>query len=240
MGNIFKLIKNKIEDVKFEKVLRETSDLLGKSDHKEDSELDVLYDKAIELIFDRGPSASLLQAKLRISFANAQQMIARMETAGIIGPAIGTTPRQLLMQSPQQAKRAIRQLGYNSLAERAFPMNTIDAMEGHEFEYFVADLLKKLGYTNVEVTRGSGDQGVDVLAEKDGIRYAIQCKNYAHPLGNTPIQEVAAGRDYYACHIGVVITNNYFTSGGKDLAKHTRILLWDRDKLQEMIEEAAL
>lgn len=54
MGKIFNLIKNKIEDVKTEKGLREASDLLGESDHKEDNELDVLYDKAIDLIFDWG------------------------------------------------------------------------------------------------------------------------------------------------------------------------------------------
>jgi hypothetical protein len=54
----------------------------------------------------------------------------------------------------------------------------IDGMEGHEFEYFCADILEKNGFTNVSVTRGSGDQGVDVLATKDGIKYAIQCKNY--------------------------------------------------------------
>lgn len=71
-------------------------------------------------------------------------MIARMEADGIIGPTTGTTPRQLLIQSPQQAKKVIRQFGYNGSAEKAFPMNAIDGMEGHEFEYYVADLLKNL------------------------------------------------------------------------------------------------
>ena len=43
----------------------------------------------------------------------------------------------------------------------------MDDMEGHEFEYFCADLLKDNGFAEVEVTRGSGDYGVDILAEKD-------------------------------------------------------------------------
>ena len=240
LGKLLNLIKNKVEDVKYEKVMRMTSDLLGESDHKEDSELDTLYDRAIDLIFDMYPSESLLQAKLGISFSNAQQMMARFEAAGIVEPAVGTAPRKLSIQDLEQAKTAIKQFGHNSSVKESCPMAVIDAMDGHEFEYFVADLLKKLGYINVEVTRGSGDQGVDVLAEKDDIRYAIQCKNYTHPLGNTPIQEVAAGKDYYGCHIGVVITNSYFTTGGKDLAEHTCVLLWDRNKLQEMIAEASL
>lgn len=119
-------------------------------------------------------------------------------------------------------------------------MERVDRMDGHAFEYYVADLLRHIGYINVEVTKGSGDQGVDVLAEKDGIRYAIQCKNYSHALGNTPVQEVAAGRDFYNCHVGVVITNNHFTSSGKELAQKVRVLLWDRDVLEQMIKQARL
>lgn len=123
--------------------------------------------------------------------------------------------------------------------QHAMSMQKVDAMDGHAFEYFVAELLKKLGYSNVSVTRGSGDQGVDVLAEKDGIRYAVQCKNYSSALGNTPVQEVSAGKEFYNCHVGVVITNNYFTKGAKELAERTRVLLWDRDKLSELMAQAS-
>lgn len=115
---------------------------------------------------------------------------------------------------------------------------SIDHMEGHAFEYFCAEVLQKNGYTNVEVTRGSGDQGVDVLAYKDGIRYAIQCKNYATPLSNTPVQEVKAGCEFYKCHVGVVMTNSTFTPGAVALAEATRVLLWDRARLQELIDNA--
>lgn len=40
----------------------------------------------------------------------------------------------------------------------------MDLMEGHEFEYYCAELLKKCGFQEVEVTRGSGDYGIDILA----------------------------------------------------------------------------
>lgn len=118
----------------------------------------------------------------------------------------------------------------------AVTMEKVDAMDGHEFEHFIAGLLQKLGYENVSVTRGSGDQGVDVLAELNGIKYAIQCKNYASALGNTPVQEVSAGKEFYGCHVGVVVTNNYFTKGGRELADKVRVILWDREKLAEMME----
>lgn len=115
------------------------------------------------------------------------------------------------------------------------PMYAIDQMEGHVFEGWCADLLKKSGFTDVEVTKGSGDQGVDVIAVKDGIRYAIQCKCYSSDLGNKPVQEVHAGKVMYKCQVGVVMTNRHFTAGAKELADATGVLLWDRDKLEEML-----
>lgn len=120
----------------------------------------------------------------------------------------------------------------------AATMEKVDAMDGHAFEHFIAGLLEKLGYENVSVTRGSGDQGVDVLAELYGIKYSIQCKNYSSALGNTPVQEVSAGKEFYNCHVGVVVTNSYFTKGAKELAQKVRVILWDRDKLAEMMDKA--
>lgn len=49
----------------------------------------------------------------------------------------------------------------------------VDEMEGHEFERFCADLLREKGFLEVELTGASRDYGVDILAEKDGITYAI-------------------------------------------------------------------
>lgn len=113
----------------------------------------------------------------------------------------------------------------------------MDDMEGHEFEYFCADLLKDNGFAEVEVTRGSGDYGVDILAEKDGITYAVQCKCHTDPIGIRAVQEVYAGRDYYDRMVGVVMTNQYFTSAAVHAAEKLKILLWDRGYVEEMMEE---
>lgn len=112
-----------------------------------------------------------------------------------------------------------------------------DLMEGREFEFFCADLLQKRGFLDVEVTKGSGDCGVDILAEKDGVTYAIQCKRYDEPVGVKAVQEAYAGRDYYDRMVGVVMSNQYFTKGATDMAGKLKILLWDRGYMEEMIEE---
>ena len=83
---------------------------------------------------------------------------------------------------------------------------------------------------------GSGDHGADIIAEKEGVRYAVQCKCYSHDLGNTPVQEIFAAKEMYDCHVPVVMTNRYFTKGAKELAAKTKVLLWDRDVLKSMIE----
>lgn len=122
---------------------------------------------------------------------------------------------------------------------RSVTMSRIDKMDGHDFEHFTAELLKKLGYEGVKVTPSSGDQGVDVIAVKDGKKYAIQCKRYGQKLGNKPVQEVHAGKTIYGCSVAVVLTNNYFTEGGKEAARALGVELWDRDKLERMLTYAA-
>ena len=108
-----------------------------------------------------------------------------------------------------------------------------DCMEGHDFEYFCADILRQNGY--IDVTRGSGDQGIDILAEKDGIKYGIQCKCYSSDIGNKAVQEAFSGKTFYGCHVAVVLTNRHFTKSAKELADSNHVLLWDREKLESFI-----
>jgi restriction system protein len=114
---------------------------------------------------------------------------------------------------------------------RPLPM---DEMEGHDFEYYCADLLSANGFLEVEVTKGSGDFGADILAEKDGITYAVQCKCYDKPIGVKAVQEAYAGRDFYDRMVGVVMTNQYFTEPAVTMAKKLNIMLWDRGYLDSM------
>ena len=110
---------------------------------------------------------------------------------------------------------------------------------GLEFEAYCAQLLLNSGFDNVKVTQASNDYGVDIIAIKDEIKYAIQCKFYSENVGNSAVQEVCTGRDYYDCHIGVVMTNAHFTSNAIELARKNRVLLWDHEKLIEFIDASS-
>ena len=110
----------------------------------------------------------------------------------------------------------------------------VDKMAGLEFEHYCGELLETNGFTEVQVTQASGDYGVDILAKKDGITYAIQCKRYSSPVGIKAIQEIYAGKDYYDCMVAVVMTNQYFTNNAIEAAKKLKVLLWNRDDLERM------
>ena len=115
--------------------------------------------------------------------------------------------------------------------------NKYDYMEGHDFETYCAELLQKNGFDRVEVTPGSNDQGIDIIAYQHGIKFGIQCKRYSSDVGNKAVQEAFAGSTYYHCNVAAVLTNQHFTTQAKDLAKRTGVLLWDRDYLNAMITE---
>lgn len=103
-----------------------------------------------------------------------------------------------------------------------------------EFEAFVREVFEALGYQTSSIGK-AGDQGVDVIASRDGVRWAIQCKGYAGNLGNKPIQEVFAGARIHNCHRWLVITTSGFTSGGREAAKGTQCVLIEGCDIPELI-----
>ncbi len=115
---------------------------------------------------------------------------------------------------------------------KTYTLKDIDLMTGIEFENFLCDLFQKMGYHTLS-TKASGDQGIDVIAEKDSIKIGIQAKCYTGTVGNSAIQEAVAGKTYYSCDKVMVITNSRFTKAAMDLAKSNNVILWDRDTLKE-------
>lgn len=118
---------------------------------------------------------------------------------------------------------------------RASGIEGIDMLDGIGFENFVADLLRWQGYRNVRTTKGSGDYGVDIVADKDGYRYAFQCKHYSSKVGVKAIQEVYSGAKMYNANICMVVTNAYYTPNALELARKLGVGLWDRKTLIQML-----
>ena len=110
-------------------------------------------------------------------------------------------------------------------------------MSGYHFEELCRELFEKKGYKATK-TKSTGDQGADVILEKDGEKIAVQSKRYSKGVvGNKAVQEVVASLKYYNCNRGMIITNNHFTKSAKDLGLKNKIDLIDREKLIKMLED---
>ena len=142
-----------------------------------------------------------------------------------------------------EKERYNRQLTASLLSEvavgqenRHVDIEDVDEMSGDEFEQAVCRLFCKMGYS-AYVTKQSGDQGVDVVAERGSVRIGIQAKRYGYPVGNSAVQETIAGRAFYGCTSSMVITNSTFTKSAIELARVNSVVLWDRAALQKKLME---
>lgn len=117
--------------------------------------------------------------------------------------------------------------------------NTIETneMSGVEFELYIATRLSSMGYECAN-TKSSGDQGVDILAKKNGMSISVQCKRYSKSVGNSAVQEIIAGMKYYGTNFGAVVSNQAFTSSAIELAAISNIFLvheFELEKLNDLI-----
>lgn len=116
----------------------------------------------------------------------------------------------------------------------ALRLADVDSMAGHDFERYVATLLDHQGYSTT-VTKGSGDLGVDVIAAKGSVRYAVQTKRYSGAVPRTAVSDAVAGMAHYNCNAAMVVTTHRFTDGAQQLARSTGCVLVDRDDLARWI-----
>ncbi len=119
-----------------------------------------------------------------------------------------------------------------------YDISRVDEMSGPEFEHYIGDLFACLGF-DVEVTKGSGDYGVDVICEKGGERIAIQAKRHSQKVNLKAVQEVVAGMKIHRCNKSMVVTTSYFSPSALRLASHNNCELVNRDQLVRLIQKAA-
>ncbi|WP_132254533.1 restriction endonuclease [Methylobacterium segetis] len=118
-------------------------------------------------------------------------------------------------------------------AEVDLPDETEAPDDGIGYEQFCAGRLTEAGW-RAHTTRTSGDQGADIVAERDRVRLVVQCKRYGKPVGNAAVQEVAAAARYWSGDMAAVVTNAGFTPAARKLAAATGVLLLHHDDLADL------
>lgn len=111
-----------------------------------------------------------------------------------------------------------------------------DRLSGTDFEKLLYRLFEAMGY-KVEWIGKSGDQGGDLIANKDGERVLIQAKCYRNwSVGNEAVQQVVAAMKFYDCSKSIVITTSEkFTNEARALAHANSTDLISKNQLSEML-----
>ncbi|MDO8594078.1 MAG: restriction endonuclease [bacterium] len=109
-------------------------------------------------------------------------------------------------------------------------------LSGTDFENLLRRLFEAMGY-QVEQTGRSGDQGGDLIANKNGERILIQAKCYRDlSVGNSAVQQVVGAMKYYNCGKSMVITTSgVFTPEARSLAQVNDTELISKDRLSELL-----
>lgn len=120
----------------------------------------------------------------------------------------------------------------------------ISTMNPYKFEHLVAQLLEALGYEQVEVTKASGDKGVDVVGQVQvgitTITEVVQVKRMQNTITRPFIDQLRGALPYHKAIRGTLITTGKFASSCAEAALFpgaAPITLIDGDRLLEMLIE---
>lgn len=110
--------------------------------------------------------------------------------------------------------------------------------DGVGYERYVAASLTAAGF-DITFTPASGDQGVDLVADRNGVRWALQCKNYQKPVGNDAVQQIHTGARFYNAARAVVVAPNGYTMAARQLAGSVGVECLHHDDLPGALLGAA-
>ena len=133
-------------------------------------------------------------------------------------------------------KRKMARKGYWKVTPKQ-----IREMDWREFETFVANLLTEHGYKTI-LTPAQNDEGKDIVAEKDGIKYFIECKHWKEGsfVGREYLQKLVGAAAGSGVTNVIFIATCSFHDNAKVYAKEINksnmfhLELWNMNKLLEV------
>lgn len=129
-------------------------------------------------------------------------------------------------------------------SQRELLREQLSNMNPYHFEHLVKDLLETMDYQDVEVTKASGDRGVDVVATAQfgitTVKEVVQVKRHQGNIGRPVLDQLRGVLPLHGAIRGTLITLGRFSKGCKDVAVHqgaAPISLIDGDKLIDLLIE---
>ena len=129
-------------------------------------------------------------------------------------------------------------------AARAALIDRLLALKPYAFEHFVKELLEAMDYENVQVTKQSGDKGVDVIANFQfgitEIKEVVQVKRSEITVRRPLIDQLRGALPYHGAIRGTLITLGKFAKGIEEAALFpgaAPISLIDGKRLIDLVEK---
>ncbi|MFT9025915.1 restriction endonuclease [Acetobacter indonesiensis] len=116
------------------------------------------------------------------------------------------------------------EVSVNTISYRSDPTVFDPRMDPFDYEQFCSLLLRSAGW-NSQATQKSGDQGADVIAQKNGIKIVIQCKLYSGTVGNDAVQQAYTAKTFQGADAAMVVTNSAFSIPARQAAATTGVYL---------------
>jgi hypothetical protein len=109
-------------------------------------------------------------------------------------------------------------------------------IDPYQFEYEVAMLFKNHGF-DVKVTKGSGDQGIDIKLFKNGKRGAVQCKRYTSKVGPSTARDLYGAMMHGKYEFGFIVCPSSFSESTFEFTKKKPITLIGLKRIIEMTND---
>jgi len=133
--------------------------------------------------------------------------------------------------------------GYNQ-AQREELRQRLESMDPVLFEGLIRDLLEAMGYEDVQVTKQSGDKGVDVTGTVQlgisSVSEVVQVKRHKGSIGRPVLDQLRGALPYHKAIRGTIITTGAFSKGCEQAALFpgaAPITLIDGQRLMDLLEE---
>ncbi|MCE2508983.1 MAG: restriction endonuclease [Nitrosopumilaceae archaeon] len=115
--------------------------------------------------------------------------------------------------------------------------NGFDRFDPYSFERLVARLFTSKGY-RTEVTQGSGDMGVDVVASNSSETIAIQVKKWRGNVGGPDVHKTLGSMVSHRATRALVVTTSDFTNQAYDILRGgSPVDLWNGQRLANEFRE---
>jgi restriction system protein len=124
------------------------------------------------------------------------------------------------------------QAQHDRFQKTGFTAGELRELSPGQFEEWCGDRLREQGY-RVTIVGGQSDHGIDLIAERDGVRMAVQCKRWfgVRQVGEPQIRDLLGAMQHEQVTSGMVLTTGHFSEAALAWAQGKPLKLWGVEQL---------